>query len=131
MINHVGSVNSVLPEVDKNPVVVLGDANIDLFITDDDLTLSSTGEPYLVSGRLAIAQDIKHMIREKGYAVRMIGERSTDLRQHYMKLIEIEMEEDRRLIPGTAKVTEENINTLMVTANTIEYGTLNLGVTYG
>ncbi|ABG39241.1 hypothetical protein Patl_0713 [Paraglaciecola sp. T6c] len=131
MLNHVGSVNSVLPEVDTNPVVVIGDSNIDLYITDDDLTLNSTGEPYLVSGRLAIAQDIKHMIRETGYVVRMIGERSSDLRQHYMKLIEIEMEEDRRLTPGTAKVTELSINTLTVTANTVEYGPLNIGVTYG
>jgi len=130
MINTVGVINSVLPDTNTYPFVIAGDENIDLFINDDDLTLNNTGEPYLVSGRLSVAQDIKHMIRETGYVVRMIGERSTDLRQHFMKLIEIEMEEDKRLVPGSAKVTEINLGQLFVTANTVEYGQVSLGVSY-
>jgi hypothetical protein len=62
------------------------------------------------------------MIRETGYLVQMIGERSKDKRQHYMKLIEIAVEEDTRIVPGTAKVSQGNIGQFIITASTVEYG---------
>lgn len=105
--------------------------NIDIFITDEDLTLDGVKEAVLIDGRRSIAQDLKHMIRETGYVVQMVGERSYDMRAHYMKLIEIEMEEDTRLIPGTAKVTETILGELFATAITVEYGQTALRAYYG
>lgn len=97
-------------------------SDIDILITEDDLTLDIAKEPELVSGRASIAQDIKHMIRETGYVVLMVGERSQDLREHYMKLMEIAVEEDSRLVPGSAKVRQLNNSEISITASTVEYG---------
>lgn len=106
-------------------------SDIDILITDDDLTLDGVKEPQLVDGRRSIAQDIKHMIRETGHAVRMVGERRADKRAHYRKLIEIAVEEDQRIVPGTAKVHETALGQLFVQAETVEYGPTALRATYG
>ncbi|WP_102794295.1 DUF2590 family protein [Bowmanella denitrificans] len=105
--------------------------DIDILITDDDLTLDGVREPQLVDGRRSIAQDIKHMIRETGHVVQMIGERSSDKRAHFMKLIEIAVEEDRRIVPGTARVTETKLGQLFVQAITVDYGQTALRAFYG
>ncbi len=78
--------------------------SIDLFIENDDIVLSSIGEPLLVEGVNCVAQDIRHMIIEKGYAWRMIGERNQTTIAAICTEIEIEMENDERIYPGTANV---------------------------
>jgi len=78
--------------------------SIDLLIENDDIVLSSIGEPLLVEGVNCVAQDIRHMIIEKGYAWRMIGERNPVKIAAICKEIEIEMENDERIYPGTADV---------------------------
>lgn len=79
--------------------------SIDLLIQDDDIVLSSIGEPLLVEGVNCVAQDIRHMIREKAYAWRMIGERGQVKVAALCTEIEIEMEKDERIYPGTASVS--------------------------
>lgn len=79
--------------------------SIDLLIQDDDMVFSSIGEPLLVTGVDCVAQDIRHMIREKGYVWRMIGERNQTTINALCTEIEIEMENDERIYPGTANVT--------------------------
>ncbi|MGB0940811.1 MAG: DUF2590 family protein [Marinomonas sp.] len=78
--------------------------SIDLSIIDDDLVLNQLGEPELRVEADCIAQDLRHMLREKGYAFSMIGERSQVKLATLTTQVEIEMENDTRIYPGTAKV---------------------------
>lgn len=92
--------------------------SIDLLIQDDDIVLSSIGEPLLVEGVSCVAQDVRHMIREKGYAWRMIGERGQIKVAALCTEIEIEMENDERIYPGTARVSLSG-ETLICEAQTV------------
>jgi len=78
--------------------------SIDLLIQDDDIVLSSIGEPELTRGVNCVAQDIRHMIREKGYAWRLIGERNQTKVSALCTSIELDIENDDRIYPGTANV---------------------------
>ena len=102
--------------------------NIDLLITADDLTLNSANITELVSERACIAQDLKHMIRETGLLVELIGSRDQGQIATNLKIIEIKVEEDLRIKPGTAKVTQVDIERFLVTATTIEYGHLEVSL---
>jgi hypothetical protein len=136
-MSNVFSINNVVDLIPPDAEVLsqfddfIGLDHVDILITDNDLTLDGVKEVVLIDGRRSIAQDLKHMIRETGYVVQMVGERSSDMRAHYMKLIEIEMEEDSRLVPGTAKVTETKLGELFATAITTEYGQTALRAYYG
>lgn len=80
--------------------------SIDLLILNDDLVLDGYNEPELTKTRAGtIAQDIRHMIRERGYAVQLIAEMGIQPRAVLMKRIEIEVEEDPRIRPGTTEVS--------------------------
>jgi len=100
--------------------------DIDLLITGDDLTLSEHGDAQTIDGRKVIAQDIKHMIREKGYAAMMVGNRNIIELAQLGQEIEIEMEEDVRLVPGTARVTQIKAGRFVAEADTVEYGPIRL-----
>lgn len=77
---------------------------IDLLISDDDLALDPAGVPELVWDRDSIAQDIKHAIRESGYLVEMVAERSRDRRRLLMQKIRLLVEDDLRIVPGTVEI---------------------------
>lgn len=79
-------------------------ASIDLLIENDDLSLSGGGEPLLASYADCVAQDLRHMIREKGFAIQMVGERNPVTLAAAAKTIELEIENDTRIYPGTASV---------------------------
>jgi hypothetical protein len=93
--------------------------SIDLFIQDDDMVFSSIGEPLLVTGVDCVAQDIRHMIREKAYAWKMIGERNQTTIAALCTEIEIEVENDERIYPGTASVSLSG-EKLICEAQTVE-----------
>ena len=92
---------------------------IDLRIENDDLVLNSNGEPELVTGVECIAQDLVHMLREKGYAFSLIGERNQVNINTVCLGIEIEMENDSRIYPGTANA-ELIGGELICTARTLD-----------
>lgn len=77
--------------------------SIDLSIIEDDLVLNQLGEPTLRTEADCITQDLRHMLRERGYAFSMIGERSLVKLATLATQVEIEMENDTRIYPGTAK----------------------------
>lgn len=77
---------------------------IDLHIVDDDLAPDSGGEPQRINGVYAIAQDIKHMIRERGFSIQMIGERDRSKIQLLQVQMQREIENDQRIIPGTVSI---------------------------
>lgn len=94
-------------------------ASIDLLIEDDDFVLSGVGEPELTSLADCVAQDLRHMIREKGYAILMVGERNLVSLAAVAKEIELEIENDSRIYPGTASV-ELDGEVLTCVAQTID-----------
>ncbi len=101
----------------------------DLLFTDDDLTLDSAGEPVLVFDRDCITQDIKHLIRDSGKMVLIIGQRDTVKVNVLLQELMLLIEEDVRLIPGTVDITSTELGVFFVTADTYEFGTLTLQVT--
>lgn len=101
---------------------------IDLLITGRDLTLNSGNEPVLCDNRVSIAQDCVHAIIESGLATQLVGERSPTLREDLRNQIEMLVEDDERIVPGTVRVNEESQVKLWVTADTYDFGRISQGV---
>ncbi|MGL4213866.1 MAG: DUF2590 family protein [Morganella morganii] len=101
---------------------------IDLLITDRDFTLNSGNEPVLCDNRVSIAQDCVHAIIESGLATQLVGERSPTLRADLRNQIEMLVEDDERIVPGTVRVNEESQVKLWVTAATYDFGRISQGV---
>nr|VFK16719.1 MAG: Protein of unknown function (DUF2590) [Candidatus Kentron sp. LFY] len=107
----------------------MGSSNdIDLRITDDDLDLDGIREPRLITERDCIAQDIAHMIREKGYAIQMLGERNPIIIESLIQSIEKEMDEDKRIIPGTSKLVLRGTGVFYATGDTVAYGPVEVTI---
>ncbi|AIA41305.1 DUF2590 family protein [Klebsiella pneumoniae] len=101
---------------------------IDLLITNDDFVLNTGNEPVLCNNRQSIGQDVIHSIIESGLATELIAERSPTLRGDIFSRMELLIEDDERLIPGTVSITEETLSRLWVTADTYDFGPLSLRV---
>ncbi|HID5732818.1 DUF2590 family protein [Klebsiella quasipneumoniae] len=101
---------------------------IDLLITNDDFVLNTGNEPVLCNNRQSIGQDVIHSIIESGLATELIAERSPTLRGDIFTRMELLIEDDERLIPGTVSITEETLSRLWVTADTYDFGLLSLRV---
>lgn len=95
---------------------------IDLLIEDYALVVDDGLQPVLTHSRHSIGQDIKHEILEHGLVRALIGERSPALRADVRTQIRILVEQDLRIVPGTAQIIEEATNRYLVTAVTYEYG---------
>ena len=100
----------------------------DLRIVDDDIALDVGRQPLKLADRASIAQDIAHMIRERGYLTAMIAERDVRKRKYQMVLITIAVDDDTRIVPGTAQISESTPGELWLTAKTVEYGELTLAM---
>lgn len=98
---------------------------IDLWVTDEDITLDLGGMPERCANQLSIAQDIKHTLLESGLVKLLIGERSEILRQDLILQMVLLIEEDERLIPGTVEIIEEDLDRLFITADTVEWGEID------
>jgi hypothetical protein len=106
---------------------------LDLLIENDDVALDADGLPQIVCDRESIAQDLCHAIRESGYLVAMVAERSADLRQLILQQIITLVEDDLRIVPGSASVVSSSSAPLAeqvysITATTTEFGTLELSL---
>ena len=99
---------------------------VDILISGDSIALDNVGLPLTVEGRASIAQDIKHMVRETGLLVEMIGERNAQRIKRNMVRIEQAVENDARIRPGTARMTRLNNDTFFITARTMKYGDLEV-----
>ena len=99
---------------------------IDILVIDGAWQLDAGGQPRMTQDRHSIGQDIKHRIMESGLARKLIGERSPTLRADVMTEIELLVENDERLIPGTIVISEEDIERVLVTARTYEFGDLEV-----
>ena len=98
----------------------------DLLITNDDITLDVGGNPVYIEGKGSIAQDLMHMIREKGLLVALIGNRDAVTRKANIVKLILEVENDYRIVAGSVVVDEPKLGEFWLTATTIQYGTINL-----
>ena len=103
------------------------DRYFDLLITDRDFMLNAGYEPILAKNQQSIGQDIQHAIIESGLATELVAERSPTMRYDVYTQIILLVERDRRIVPGTVRVTEETSERLYLTADTYEFG--KIGVT--
>ena len=99
---------------------------IDLLITDNDLTLDPSNQPVLIDDRGSIAQDIAHMIRESGLLVRLVAERDRFRRADCIQQLELLVEADVRLVPGTVQILEEGKGRYLLVAKTVEFGSVEV-----
>lgn len=101
---------------------------IDLLINNGDFSLNAGHEPELCNNRKSVGQDIVHAIIESGLATQLIAERSPTLRADIFTQLELLVENDERIVPGTVEINEESQKRLWVTASTYDFGTLSYQV---
>ncbi|GAB5341238.1 DUF2590 family protein [Pseudomonas putida] len=99
---------------------------IDLLIMDNDLVLDPSRQPLLIEDRASIAQDIAHMIRESGLLVTLVAERSRLRQRDCIQQLELLVEADERLVPGTALIKQVESGRYLVTAKTLKFGDIEV-----
>lgn len=98
---------------------------IDLLIENGDFVLNAGNEPELCNNRKSIGQDIVHSILESGLVTQLIAERSPTMRADIFTQLELLIESDERIVPGTAAISEESQSRLWVTASTYDFGSIS------
>ncbi|EIH9536236.1 DUF2590 family protein [Escherichia coli] len=101
---------------------------IDLLILKGDFFLNTGYEPELCNNRKSIGQDIIHAIIESGLATELIAERSPTMRADIFTRMELLIEDDERIIPGTVEISEESQKRLWITASTYDFGGISAQV---
>lgn len=101
---------------------------IDLLIQGNDLVLDPSRQPRLIDDRASIAQDIAHMIRESGLLVTLVAERSRRRQADSILQLELLVEDDERLVPGTAQILAfpDSPGKYLVTAKTLKFGDIEV-----
>lgn len=101
---------------------------IDLLIEGRNFVLNSGNEPLLCNNSKSIGQDIVHSILESGLAIELIAERSPTMRGDILTRLELLIESDERIEPGTVVISEESLKRLWITASTWEFGPVSTRV---
>lgn len=99
---------------------------IDLLIQDNDLVLDLSRQPAPIQDRASIAQDIAHMIRDSGLLVTLVAERDRLRQRDCIQQLELLVEDDERLVPGTAQIIEQEPGVYLVTATTLAFGQIEV-----
>lgn len=99
---------------------------IDLLIENNDLVLDPSRQPEPVEDRACIAQDIAHMIRESGLLVTLVAERNRFRQADCIQQLELLVENDERLVPGTTRFIKQEPGQYLVTAKTVEFGSVEV-----
>jgi len=97
---------------------------IDLNIVDGDLFFDDVLQPAQLNDADVIAQDIKHRILESGYLVQMIGLRNINAKATILTELELIVEQDDRLVPGSIYLTKNIDGSINVKAETKEFGNI-------
>ncbi|MGB0894017.1 MAG: DUF2590 family protein [Parashewanella sp.] len=95
----------------------------DLLIENGSIKIDNA-QPATTHTRHAIGQDVKHMLLESGLLSKLIGQRSEILRQDVFIEMELIIEKDNRLVPGTIEIVQSKPELIIVTADTVEFGKL-------
>ncbi|MCP3942494.1 MAG: DUF2590 family protein [Desulfobacteraceae bacterium] len=96
----------------------------DLLVIDDDLSPDVAGNPSLISDRDVIAQDLVHMIREKGFLPPLVGNRNRDLVERTKVAITLAVDNDHRIVPGSALIEEPEQGRFYLTADTMDFDSI-------
>jgi len=96
--------------------------HIDLSIIDGDFDFSPNLTEKKLSGVDVIAQDVKHRILESGLLIKLIKLRNDNAVAPVLTELELEVEKDDRLKPGTIFITKNDDHTLTIEADTKESG---------
>jgi len=99
---------------------------VDLLIIGNDFALDASRQPVPVEDRACIAQDIAHMIRESGLMVTLVAERNRLKQRDCIQQMELLVEDDVRLVPGTARITQLEPGQYLVTAKTLKFGDIEV-----
>jgi hypothetical protein len=99
---------------------------VDLLIVGNDFALDASRQPVPVEDRACIAQDIAHMIRETGLLVTLVAERNRLKQRDCIQQLELLVEDDVRLVPGTARITQLEPGQYLVTAKTLKFGDIEV-----
>lgn len=99
---------------------------VDLLIHENDFALDASNQPLPVTDRACIAQDIGHMIRESGLLVTLVAERNRLKQRDCIQQMELKVENDIRLVPGTAKIKELASGQYLITAKTLLFGDIEV-----
>ena len=99
---------------------------IDLLIAGNDLVLDPSRQPMLIDDRASIAQDIAHMIRDSGLLVTLVAERDRLKQRDCIQQLELLVEADERLVPGTAQINQLQPGQYLVTATTLKFGNIEV-----
>ncbi|HCE2582313.1 TPA: DUF2590 family protein [Vibrio parahaemolyticus] len=100
----------------------------DILIENGDVMLDAGRNPILIQDRAVIAQDTKHAIIESNLAVDLIAERSPSKKADIRTKLELLVEEDVRLVPGTVRLEEPTEGTIYVFATTIDFGDMQFEI---
>lgn len=101
---------------------------VDLLIVNNDLALDPSRQPLLIDDRACIAQDIAHMIRDSGLLVTLVAERDRLRQRDCIQQLELLVEDDQRLVPGTARITQQEPGMYLVTAKTLKFGSIEVSL---
>ncbi|MBR7196884.1 DUF2590 family protein [Pseudomonas sp. 14A] len=101
---------------------------VDLLIVNNDLALDPSRQPLLIDDRACIAQDIAHMIRDSGLLVTLVAERDRLRQRDCIQQLELLVEDDPRLVPGTARITQQEPGVYLVTAKTLKFGSIEVSL---
>jgi len=101
---------------------------VDLLIVNNDMALDPSRQPLLVGDRACIAQDIAHMIRDSGLLVTLVAERDRLRQRDCIQQLELLVENDQRLVPGTARITQQEPGVYLVTAKTLKFGSIEVSL---
>ena len=91
----------------------------DLLIENGDFVFGSDGEPQFVSNQTAIAQDIKHRIKESGLPARLVGTRGEENRAALQQIKTVTKEEER-IKPESVEIEQSDTGSHQVTAETLD-----------
>lgn len=100
----------------------------DLFINNGALALDTMPQPELINTRSSIAQDVKHLIMESGLVTKLLAQRSAALRNDVYTELELLIETDTRLVPGSIKINPTAEARILITATTYEFGLIETEV---
>lgn len=101
---------------------------VDLLIAGNDLVLDPSHQPLLVDDRACIAQDIAHMIRDSGLLITLVAERDPLRQRDCRQQMELLVEADERLVPGTVRVVPQAPGVFLITATTVKFGHVKVTV---
>jgi len=98
--------------------------HIDLNIIDGDFVFNSSLSAGKLSAARVIGQDVKHRIIESGLLVKLVKQRNVNGIAPVLTDLELEVEQDDRLKPGTILITYNSDKTLTIEAETKQYGSM-------